>query len=241
MCIRCAEVLPMEHVEAHGAICGECAREAPHFERAVAFGSYDNELRSLIHLLKYEHVRPAAKVLGRLAASSARELYEEFDKEVVVVAVPLHKEKRFSRGFNQAEEIAKSLTRELGKDSPVRLKFAPSVLIRKRRTESQVGMSREQRKANLRGAFVVLRDDEIRGKDVLLVDDVLTTGATVGECARVLLRKGASRVFVATAARTIKLSVVSASYLHGEEELAATGQFDSPHRIPTRLGYDSTV
>ena len=168
--------------------------------RAVAYGSYDGGLRELIHLLKYGRVRPAAGVLGRMLAEVIQGLGSEFGS-AVVVPVPLHRSKLRQRGFNQAEEIARAALKNLTCNT---LTLAPGVLERKRATESQTGLSDHQRQGNVRGAFVVAAPELIKDRDVLLVDDVFTTGATAGECARLLRRRGAERVFVATVARVLK-------------------------------------
>jgi len=166
----------------------------------MAYGSYDGGLRELIHLLKYGRVRPAGGVLGRMLAEVIQGFGSEFIS-ATVVPVPLHGSKLRQRGFNQAEEIAHAALKSLSRKE---LRFATRVLIRRRATESQTGLSDHQRQQNVRGAFVVASPTEIAGGDVLLVDDVFTTGATVTECARVLRRAGADRVFVATVARVLK-------------------------------------
>ncbi len=182
-----------------------CLRVAPVFEQAVAFGSYEGSLRDLIHLLKFEGVRPAAGVLGRMLAEAMSKFAAGTQlQDVVVVPVPLHRSKRRQRGFNQAELIACAALRNV--DHPERYHLCSQVLERKRETTSQVGLTSHQRRANLRGAFAVADAQSVKGREVLLVDDVYTTGATVSECARVLLRAGASRVSAATVARTLKVS-----------------------------------
>jgi len=140
--------------------------------------------------------------LGRMLAEVIQGFGSEF-LSGIVVPVPLHSSKLRQRGFNQAEEIARAALKNLNRGG---LKLATGILDRKRATESQTGLSDHQRQQNVRGAFVVAAPGEIAGKnkDVLLVDDVFTTGATVGECARVLRRAGADRVFVATVARVLK-------------------------------------
>jgi ComF family protein len=123
---------------------------------------------------------------------------------LVLVPVPLAAGKRQARGFNQAEEIAERLVR-LWPAAGIQLDTKS--LVRTRETVSQTGLSRRQRQANLRGAFTVTGPERLRGRRILLVDDVMTTGATAGECSRVLLRAGASEVFVATVARATRDNV----------------------------------
>lgn len=185
--------------------CGLCQRLHPPFERAVAYGSYDGGLRDLIHLLKYQQVRPAAAVLGRMLAEAIATLEETLPAGLIeVVPVPLHARKRAQRGFNQSEVIARAALKQLAR--PERFDLLSSALVRRRETESQIGLTRHQRRENLRGAFAVAEPVQIEKRNVLLVDDVFTTGTTASECARVLRRAGANRVWVATVARTLKVS-----------------------------------
>jgi ComF family protein len=115
--------------------------------------------------------------------------------------VPLWSGKRQARGFNQAEAVARAF---LSLNSFGSIQLDTSSLARTRETASQTGLTRKQRRENVRGAFAVTKAEKIRGRSILLVDDVMTTGTTVNECARVLLRAGAKEVFVATVARATK-------------------------------------
>ena len=184
------------------ALCGLCRRLEPPFVKAAAYGSYEGGLRELIHLLKYDQVRPAANVLGRMLAEAVSDLQPLFsDRMALVVPVPLYVGRFRQRGFNQAELIARSGLKILSATS---LELRPHLLQRTRETRSQIGLSRHQRRENVRGAFAVTEGTEVDGREILLVDDVFTTGTTVSECARVLRRAGAAKVFVATVARTLK-------------------------------------
>ena len=184
-------------------LCGLCQRAHPPFERAVAYGSYDGGLRDLIHLLKYQQVRPAAGVLGRMLGQAVAALETSLpDGAIQVVPVPLHPSKQAQRGFNQAELIARAAFQQLAR--PERFQLRTGALVRQRETGSQIGLTRHQRRENLRGAFAVLNPKQIAHREILLVDDVFTTGTTVSECARVLRRAGAARVWVVTVARTLK-------------------------------------
>jgi ComF family protein len=195
--------------------CVNCRELPPQFDRAVSFGEYEGNLRALIHLLKYEGVRPAAPVLGVMLADAIAEMLPTFGTAVpVVVPVPLHSSKRRERGFNQVELIARTAVKRL----PRRLQIADRVLVRRRLTRSQVGLTREQRLENMRGAFHVVKPEEIRGRKVIVVDDVMTTGTTLSECARTLKRAGAEQVWVATVARTFHSAGLFAAGDQGEEE-----------------------
>ena len=195
--------------------CGLCRRIEPPFARAAAYGSYESGLRELIHLLKYGGVRPAANVLGRMLAEAIAILEPEFRSDsVAVIPVPLHRTKLRQRGFNQAELIARAALKLRPGD---RLRLCAGAFERKRETASQIGLTSHQRRENLRGAFGVSRPELVKGCEVLVVDDVYTTGATVSECARVLRRAGATKVWVATVARTLKISAQHAEIGPGHE------------------------
>jgi ComF family protein len=202
------------------SFCLTCMQNEPAFTRASAYGSNEAGLRDLVHLLKYERVRPAAKLLGRMLAEVVADLAEAFGPQPpVVMAVPLHTSKMRQRGFNQSELIARAMLKL--KPAALDLKLNTTVLVRHRATASQTGLTPAQRRDNVRGAFEVARGDQISGRDILLVDDVFTTGCTVSECARVLRRAGAGRVFVATVVRVLK----------PEAERAAP-KFEAPRAMP---------
>ena len=188
--------------------CGLCRRLEPPYIKATAYGSYDGGLRELIHLLKYNGVRPAANVLGRMLAEAFEDLQPHFSNtEILVAPVPLHPGKARQRGFNQSELIARAAIKL--KTSGFHL--SANLLERCRETTSQIGLSRHQRRENIRGAFRVANPDEVTGREILIVDDVFTTGTTVSECARILRRAGASKVYVATVARTLKTEAQTAT------------------------------
>jgi ComF family protein len=202
--------------------CPVCRRIDRPFERATSYGSYDGGLRELIHLLKFHGVKPAADVLGRMLADAIGKLDPIFGERVLVVPVPLYRAKKRQRGFNQAELIARAAINASA--ARERLQLAPNILRRTRDTHSQIGLTSHQRRENLRGAFTVVRAAEVTGREVLLVDDVYTTGTTASECARVLRRAGAAKVWVATVARTLKL----ASNMEGFKVSEFQGFTDGP-------------
>jgi ComF family protein len=206
VCSICGErvLSPYAQSDPEGMIrCPVCRRVKHPFTRAVAYGSYDGGLRELIHLLKYNGVRPASSVLGRMLAECLTQLEPEFeDEEILILPVPLYKGKRRQRGFNQAEMI----TREAMRFYPEKARFAMEndILQRVRDTQSQIGLTSHQRRENMRGAFAVSGAAEVTGRSIVVVDDVYTTGTTLSECARVLRKAGATRVWAVTVARTLK-------------------------------------
>lgn len=174
-------------------VCAACRSGLRGFDRAASFGAYEGHLRSLIHLFKYGGMTPLAKPL---AAFLERVLAID-DHYDAVVFVPLHWRKRWRRGFNQAELLARLIARKRG--LPVW-----NVLRRKRWTATQAGLANAGRRRNVAGAFAVKnnrRSRQLAGKRILLIDDVMTTGATAGACAVALKRGGAGSVSLLTLAR----------------------------------------
>jgi ComF family protein len=173
--------------------CALCRRGLRGFDAAYSFGFYEAELRQLIHLFKYGRVRTLAAPLGRLLARALpRE--QSFD---VIIPMPLYWRKRWQRGFNQSELLA----REIGRRTNTPVKNA---LRRVRNTAAQAGLTSAKRRVNVSGAFQARKRaavDAINGRRVLLIDDVMTTGATAASCARALLRAGARQVTLLTLAR----------------------------------------
>ena len=200
-CVICGDRLVSAQLLVGDGRCRGCRDFEPEFDRALSFGEYEGGLRGLVHLLKYEFVVPVASVLGGMIAGTIEELLPSCGEAVpLLIAVPLHKSKRSNRGFNQAELIARAAVRRL----PKRVQLVTGVLVRQRATISQVGLTREQRIENMRDAFRVRDRRQVRGATVILVDDVMTTGTTLSECARVLKKAGAQRVFAATVARAFQ-------------------------------------
>ncbi|HEY6448509.1 MAG TPA: phosphoribosyltransferase family protein [Acidobacteriaceae bacterium] len=154
-----------------------------------------------MHLLKYDGMEPLARRLGALAGRQALAIADLPD-HLVLVPVPLWAAKERQRGFNQAVMLARGAMAEMRRLRPVmRLQLAVDALERRRATESQAGLSPHQRRVNVRGAFSVFRPADIDGRDVLLIDDIYTTGATARACTKALRSAGAQRVWVATVAR----------------------------------------
>ena len=222
VCTVCGERILTPYAVQGSVRCGLCQRVDLPFEKAAAYGSYEAELRGLVHLLKYQQVRPVANVLGRMLAEVISSMEPSFGSaEVLVVPVPLHRAKWRQRGFNQTDLITQAALKSL----PHRERFVlqPSLLKRTRATRSQIGLTRHQRRENMRGAFSVTKAEQIAGREVLLVDDVMTTGTTISECARILHRAGAIKIWAVTVARTLKIGSGNMRITKNESTLAVAG------------------
>ncbi|MGB9887745.1 MAG: ComF family protein [Moorellales bacterium] len=191
-CRRCGRLLPAP------GLCRDCRTDPPPFAWARAAGLYDGRLRLALQQLKYYRRRRLAAPLGYLLLLALEDAPEvpNFD---LVVPVPLSPRRLAERSFNQAALLARELARA---------RHLPLVeaLARVRETPPQVGLSRGARLNNLAGAFAVREPEKVLGASVLLVDDTLTTGATVRECSRVLLAAGAKAVYVLTVATALALA-----------------------------------
>jgi ComF family protein len=186
-CPRCGQALSAAGVQN----CRHCSERTPPFDAAASFGLYQGDLRRLIHLLKYERMLPLAHPL----AAKMTPVLARFGPLDSIVPVPLHWHRRWTRGFNQSALLAKNLAARCD------LALEPKLLRRVRKTSVQAGLSDQERRTNLRGAFTAGHAGSLAGRRLLLVDDVMTTGATLAAAADALRRAGASYVGVLTLAR----------------------------------------
>jgi len=194
-CPKCGHELA-EHATVHTR-CRACEGKSLFFKSASAPFKYETPVRELILQLKLAHQRSFAVPLAGYLADHLESggLMPSID---AVVAVPLHWRRRLTRGYNQSQLLAERVSEHFGVPNLAKC------LLRVRATKSQTSFSMRKRMENLRGAFAVRRRAMLRGKTVLLIDDVLTTGATCAECSRILKQEGsAAAVYVATVARTM--------------------------------------
>ena len=185
---------PVEGRIDHQYICYHCTDAEPHFTKARCAARFDGVLPRLIHSFKYDDALWLGGDLSELLHACWTTHFAERACDAIV-AVPLHPARRRSRGYNQAQVLAGGLARRLG------IPLWRGVLHRVRATETQTHLTARQRLHNVTGAFESARRRQLAGRRLLLIDDVMTTGATVSECARALKKGGAAEVLVLTLAR----------------------------------------
>jgi ComF family protein len=194
VCSSCG--LPMPNFESGAdVLCGNCILQPPAYSGARSFGYYSGELGRLIQGLKFNNRR---NLVALLVPFMIQAYYGSWDRDDfdLVVPVPLHPKRRRSRGYNQSELLARLLAHRTG------IPFINSVLVRTRSTLPQVGLTDTQRRENVRNAFQCINSRQISGRRILLIDDVMTTGATASSASAALKKGGALRVSVLTLART---------------------------------------
>jgi ComF family protein len=189
-CLQCSTPLPADYL---GQQCHGCAEHAPQFDRSRSIFRYDELTKVMIHDFKFNDKTIYAKGLGELAFKFANSLIAESD---IIIPVPIHPTRLRKRKYNHAALLAKKIAKL------AKIKVDVDAIIKNSQTHSQVGLSRVERVKNLRDSFEISNSANVKGKNILLIDDVMTTGATANECARILKKCGAKRVFVVTAART---------------------------------------
>lgn len=193
-CASCG--FPFTYDQGEAALCAACSARPPAFDRARAVLAYDDASRALMTRLKFGDRHEGVPAFGDWLARTGRTV---LDEAAVIAPVPLHRRRLIARRFNQAALLAAALARRCGRP------LIPDLLIRTRPTLPQVGLTAIGRKRNVARAFAVRPryGATVKGTHIVLVDDVLTTGATAEACARVLKRAGAARVDVLTLARVV--------------------------------------
>ena len=203
VCSRCG--LPLAgKVDSPKFVCAGCRLREPDFELARSYGVYAGRLRAAVLQLKFHRREQFGTRLGRLLLRPwlAVEANSGVRDACLVVPVPLHRSRERERGYNQAELLAYGFVRALKKQDGIsRVKLDTRAVVRKQATVPQSGLSLQGRSENVRRVFEVARAARVREREVILVDDVMTTGATASACAAALRRAGARRVVVLTLAR----------------------------------------
>lgn len=202
-CARCGSALSVTNFHPHTeALCRVCTLAPPPFARIVTFATYREDLRRAIHALKFRRIRPIATPLGQMLAQAIVSLAASAPGSMLVVPVPLHPRRQRARGFNQARLLATAALRSLHSSHPDwHLELSPASLVRQRETVQQASLKPRQRRINLEQAFRVARPQQVKGRAILLIDDIVTTGTTARACSQALLDAGADSVFVAALAR----------------------------------------
>ncbi len=178
-------------------LCGDCIKSSWAFDKARSIFSYEDVIAGLIHNLKYFGETTGIETIGWVSRQTA--IIDDFDNSDFIIPVPLHIKRLRQRGFNQAQVLAKSIFPD------ARKKIRTDLLARQTDTQSQTGLSGKERRTNLNNAFFVKKPSALSKKNLLLFDDVFTTGSTVHECARALKTAGANRVEVLTICRADKI------------------------------------
>lgn len=191
-CPRCGRIR-QDGGEDHS--CGRCLREPPAFTRHRSCGVYGGTLKEVILLFKYRKFAPLSRPLARFADAAVGTDPGLWAGADLLVPVPLHPSRRRDRGFNQARLLARDLARLRG------LRVLDGCLVKVRNAPPQAGLRAADRERNVVRAYAVRRPDRVRGRTLVLVDDVSTTGATLRECARVLTEAGAKEVRAVTLAQ----------------------------------------
>jgi competence protein ComFC len=191
-CRRCGRHL--EKADFDKNICPRCLKDDPHFDRAYAPCVYEGVLKELIHGFKYSKKDYLGRILSNFMADFIREYKLPVELIDMIIPMPLHSSRLREREFNQAQILGENLGKEFN------MRVRTDVLKRVRATKTQTSLQDSQRLSNVKGSFCVTKPDSLNGKSVLMVDDVLTTGATCSEAALALKNAGAYKVIVLTLA-----------------------------------------
>ena len=193
-CFICST--PFLYEEEKEAICAPCIVNKPNYDRAIAILEYDDASKKIIHKFKYNDQLHILNYIVNLMTNIGKEIFNNID---MIAPVPIHKYKLLKRGYNQSALIAMNIA------SRKNLPYLPQLLIKSKNTIAQTGLKKSQRISNISNSFKLNHKfyANLAGKNILLIDDVITTGSTINECSRVLKKEGANKIFVLTLAKKI--------------------------------------
>ncbi len=187
---------PFEYEEDEEAICGYCIKQKPKYDKAIAVFKYNEHSKALIHKFKYQDQLQILDFFVNLMLNMGQDVIKESH---IIIPVPIHKFKLFNRGYNQAALLAMKLA------ANTQLEYLPEALSKKNNKTSQAGLTKEERKRNIKNSFVLNPKyaEQIQGKNILIIDDVITTGATIFECCKELKKAQPNKIFVLSLAKRI--------------------------------------
>jgi ComF family protein len=188
---------PFEFEDEQEVICGHCIADVPLYNKSISLFRYDEYSKKLIQQFKYKDQLHILNYLVNLLANVGKELIEQAD---IIIPVAMYKYKLLKRGYNQSALLAMKIASMYNN-----LDYIPEMLVKRKNTISQSGLNRKQRSKNIRSSFALNPElqNRVKGKRILLIDDVITTGATINECCKVLCSADPSKIFVLTLAKRI--------------------------------------
>ena len=191
-CYKCSNPFNFENDEK--AICGYCIINEPKYDQALSILKYDDFSKKLIHKFKYNDQLHILDYLARLTLNIGQEIIKKAD---IIIPVAMHKQKLLKRGFNQSALLASIIAKK------AKLEYIPNLLIKKENKTPQAGLERKERLKNIQNSFQINKDYNIKDKKILLIDDVITTGATVNECCRMLRKDNPAKIYVLSLAKRV--------------------------------------
>jgi ComF family protein len=192
-CVICSN--PFNYEEDDQAICGHCVIKTPKYDKAISILKYDEHSKKLIHKFKYQDQLHALDYLTSLMVNMSSDIINNVD---YIIPVAMHKYKLLKRVYNQAAMLAMQIAKSK------KITYLPQLLIKKNNSSAQAGLKREHRLENIKNSFQINEKLKhlIKGKNILLIDDVITTGATIDECCKLLRTAGPVKIFVLTLEKT---------------------------------------